>query len=131
MIPLLPTLNVEDDLTRGTKSPKIDFVKKRLVGWTEGNGAVSQFVYLVLNVERYENLLHTWQFGLETNDLYGMPTDYVVAELKHRIEDALSVDDRITSVDSFEFSIKGRTISVTFVVHTIYGDETFEYEVTA
>lgn len=131
MIPLLPTLNVDADPTRGTKSPLIDFNKKRMVGWADGNGAVSQFVYVALNVERYKNLLHSWQFGLETNDLYGMPTDYVLAELKYRIEDALSVDDRIISVDSFEFSVKGRTVHVKFVVHTTYGDDTFEYEVTA
>ena len=92
---------------------------------------MGQFVYTALNVERYENLLHTWQFGMETNDLYGMPTDYVVAELKRRIEDTLSIDERITAVDTFEFSVKGRTITVKFVVHSIYGDDNFEYEVTA
>lgn len=131
MIPVLSTINDERDTNPHTKCPRIDFAKKRVVGWTDGNDAVSQFVYTILNVERYENLLHSWQFGIETNDLYGMPTDYVVAELKRRIEDALSVDERITSVDTFEFSIKGRTIAVKFVVHTTYGDDTFEYEVTA
>lgn len=131
MIPLLPTLNDTQNLVQNTKSPSIDFGSKRFAGWTEGNGAVAQFVYTALNVERYENLLHTWQFGLELNDLYGMPTDYVIAELKRRIEDALSIDERITAVDTFEFSVKGRTITVTFVVHSIYGDDNFEYEVTA
>lgn len=130
MIPLLPTLNNESDLNQNTKSPRIDFEKKRFVGWIEGNGAVAQYVHTALDVERYENLLHTWQFGIERNDLYGMPVDYVIAELKRRIEDALSVDDRITAVDTFEFSVKGRTISSKFVVHTIYGDDDLEYEVT-
>ena len=131
MIPLLPTFNQEQNTVQQTKSPLIDFNKKRMVGWTDGNKAVGQFVYTALNVERYENLLHSWQFGLETNDLYGMPTDYVIAELKRRIEDALLIDGRITAVDTFEFSVKGRTVTVNFVVHTIYGDSNFEYEVTA
>lgn len=130
MIPLLPTLNDAQNTIQHTKSPRIDFDKKRIVGWVDGNGSIAQFVYTALNVERYENLLHTWQFGMESNDLYGMPTDYVVAELKRRIEDALSIDERITAVDTFEVSIKGRTITVKFVVHTIYGDDNFEYEVT-
>lgn len=131
MIPLLPTISNEQNLVQNTKSPLIDFDNKRFVGWADANDAVAQFVYTALNVERYENLLHSWQFGIERNDLYGMPTDYVVAELKRRIADALSVDERITAVDTFEFSIKGRTIAVKFVVHSIYGDDNFEYEVTA
>lgn len=131
MIPILPTINAERNPSQSTKSPQIDFVKKRMSGWTEGNGAVGQFVYVALNVERYQNLIHSWQFGIETADLYGKPTDYVIAELKRRIADALSIDERITAVDTFDFSVKGKTILVTFVVHTIYGDDKFEYEVTA
>ena len=131
MIPLLPTINPKPDFVQNTKSPRLDFDNKRFVGWTDGKSAVAQFVYTALNVERYENLLHSWQFGIERNDLYGMPTDYVIAEIKRRIADTLLIDERITAVDSFETSVKGRTISVTFVVHTIYGDDIIEYEVTA
>ena len=131
MIPLISTRIDEQDVSKRTKSPLIDFTNKRMVGWGDGNEALAQFVYTALNVERYENIIHSWQFGIERNDLYGLSTDYVVAELQRRIEDTLSVDDRITSVDSFEFSVKGRTISIEFVVHSIYGDTNFEYEVTA
>ena len=131
MIPTLPTLTVSNDTQNRAKSPMIDFAKKRIVGWTEGKESVAQYIYTVLNVERYENILHSWQFGIERNDLYGMPSDYVIAELQRRIEDALSIDDRITAVDTFEFSVKGRTISIKFVAHTIYGDDIYEYEVTA
>lgn len=131
MIPVLSTLNTEENIVQNSKCPRIDLDAKRFVGWVEGKESVAQFVYTALNVERYENLLHTWQFGIERNDLYGMPTDYVIAEMKRRIEDTLSIDSRITAVDTFEFSIKGRTINIKFVVHTIYGDNNFEYEVTA
>jgi hypothetical protein len=131
MIPLLPTLNEQRNPYSNTKSPRINFIDKRWLGWTEGKESVSQFVYTALHVERYENILHTWQFGFERTDLYGMPLDYVSASLPRRIEEALSIDERITAVDSFEFSVKDRTIWVKFVVHTIYGDEDFEYEVTA
>lgn len=131
MIPLLPEIIETPTAIQNTKTPRIDFSKKRMVGWTEGNESVAQYVYTILNVERYENILHTWQFGFESYDLYGMPIDYVLAELQRRIEDALSIDERITAVDTFEFSVKGRTITIKFVVHTIYGDDNFEYEVTA
>ncbi len=131
MIPLIPTINDERNVNKHTKSPLIDFTTNRFVGWNDGNEALAQFVYTVLNVERYENILHSWQFGIERNDLYGQATDYVIAELQRRIEDALSIDSRITAVDSFEVSVKGRTVSIEFVVHSIYGDTNFKYEVTA
>ena len=131
MIPILPTLNEEDNVVQNTRSPRIDFAQKRMLGWVDDKEALAQYVYTVLNVERYENILNTWQFGTEISDLYTMPTDYVIAELPRRIEDALIGDARITAVDSFEFSVKGRRVSVKFVVHTLYGDDTFEYEVNA
>jgi hypothetical protein len=48
---------------------------------------------------------------------------YVCPEIERRVKDALLQDDRITGVDNFEFdtSTKG-VVSVTFTVHTFFGD---------
>lgn len=131
MIPTLPTLVEENTSVSKTKNPLINFSEKRIVGWTDGKRALLQWIYSALNVERYENLLHSWQFGIETNHLYGKHSDYVKAEIQSQIEEALLIDGRISSVDTFEFSVKGRTFHVNFVVHTIYGDDEIEFEVTA
>ena len=74
--------------------------------------------------------MYSWDYGIETIDLYGEPVSYVCPELERRITEALTWDDRIESVDNFEFNISQKgMIHVTFTVHTIFGDTEAEKEV--
>ena len=85
--------------------------------------AMQQVIFKILNTERYQYIIYSWDYGIETLDLYGEPITYVVPELKRRIEEALLQDNRITSVDSFDFDVsEKKTVKATFTVHTIYGD---------
>ena len=85
--------------------------------------AMIQAVYKILNTERYEHIIYSWDYGIELYNLFGKPTDYVCLELQRRISEALLQDDRITSVTDFEFDTSIRkTVQVKFTVHTIYGD---------
>ena len=92
-------------------------------GYVDELEAMKQVVYKILNTERYQYVIYSWNYGIELMDLYGEPVSYVCAELERRISEALLQDDRIVSVDSFEYdySKKGQ-VYVTFVVHTIFGD---------
>lgn len=85
--------------------------------------AVKQAVFKALSTERYQHIMYSWDYGIETIDLYGEPVTYVCPELERRITEALSIDSRITSVTDFEHdtSQKG-TVHTKFTVHTIYGD---------
>ena len=58
-----------------------------------------QAVYLILNVERYAFPIYSRDYGSELSDLIGTPRDYAISEIKRRITEALTQDDRITSVD--------------------------------
>jgi len=61
--------------------------------------------------------------GIELVDLYGEPISYVLPELERRITEALTWDERILSVDNFQFhTVKKGEIAVTFTAHTIFGD---------
>lgn len=42
---------------------------------------------------------------MELQDLIGKPMDYVMVEVERRITEALTQDDRIDSVDNFEFEV--------------------------
>lgn len=95
---------------------------RTISGRVDGKEAVRQAVEKIFRTERYENLVYSWDYGIEFNDLFGMPMEYVVPELKRRIQDALEMDDRITGVDSFVFRIQGRSIEVQCTVHSIFGD---------
>ena len=114
----------------GSTIYKMDTANEMIHGTTDNLESVKQWVYCALNTERYEYLAFTWDYGLSTADLYGKRYDYVCAELERRIPDALLQDDRINSVDTFEFSQDKGNILVEFCVHTIYGDYTTSKEVT-
>lgn len=85
--------------------------------------SMHQVIYKILNTERYQYIIYSWNYGIEILDLFGEPVTYVCPELQRRITEALVQDDRITSVDTFEFDLsEKRTVKVTFTVHTIFGE---------
>lgn len=85
--------------------------------------AMKQVIYKILNTERYQYLIYSWNYGIELNDLFGEPVSYVVPELERRITEALLQDDRIESVTDFEFDTSKRgTVICTFTVNTIFGE---------
>lgn len=85
--------------------------------------AMKQVIYKILNTERYQHLIYSWNYGIELEDLFGQPVYYVVPELERRIIEALTQDDRIESVTDFEFDTSKRgTVAVKFTANTIFGD---------
>ena len=105
-----------------TKTYKIIIENNVINGFCDNLEAMKQSVYKILNTERYENIMYSWNYGIELQDLFGEPVNYVISELQRRITEALVQDDRIQSVDGFEYQIDRKTVSLTFVVHTIFGD---------
>ena len=121
----------EPSLTYAMKvSDEPDKEDSIFLGSIDGEAAIRQAILKILNTERYEHEIYSWDYGIELQDLYGMSMSYVMSEIKERIEDALLVDDRIESVDDFEVKIVGkRTIHCTFTVITTQGEITEEMEV--
>lgn len=98
-------------------------------GMIDGLDAVRQAVYLVLNTERYDFLIFSWNYGIEMKNLIGREKEYVYPEARRRITEALMQDDRIKAVTNFQFSNKKGKIAVSFTVHCIFGDFSAEKEV--
>lgn len=108
---------------QSSKTYKLRIDQGVISGNTEDLDAMTQAVYKILNTERYDYIIYSWNYGVELYDLFGKPFDYVCLELKRRIKEALLQDDRIISISEFEFDItKKRTVTAKFTVHTIYGD---------
>ena len=106
-----------------SKNHKLHIEYNTISGVCDHLEAMKQVIYKILNTERYQHIIYSWNYGIELLDLFGEPVNYVLSELQRRITEALVQDDRITSVDEFEFDImKKRTVSVKFTVHTIFGD---------
>ncbi len=108
---------------------KLDLDRNRVSGMTDGRDALYQAVYLILNVDRYAYPIYSWRYGIERADLIGKPKDYVMSELKRRVNDALGQDDRITGTDQWTFETGRRSLHASFVVNTIYGEIEMETEV--
>lgn len=106
-----------------SKNHRMDINKELINGYNDLIDGVKQAVFKILNTERYKHYIYSKNYGVELEDLFGEPISYVCPEIERRITEALIQDDRIVSVDSFSFDIKEkRTVSVIFIVHTIFGD---------
>lgn len=84
--------------------------------------AISQDIKFYLSTERNMYPIMGSNFGVEFLDLIGRDRQYVQAQVKKRITDALSIDDRITNISSFNFSAPdSSSLLVSFVVETVLG----------
>lgn len=111
-------------LTYNMRVDREDGMDGQFIGYTDGRAAVEQAIYKILNTERGEYPeLYGDQYGVEIDDLFGMPVPYVIPELDRRVKDALLQDDRISAVGNFTFEIpKKGIIHMTFTVTSIYGE---------
>ena len=113
-----------------SKTFRLDTERKRVIGTVDGLEAVKQAVICILNTERFDWLIYSWNYGVELNGLFGKSTGLVKAKIKKRIKEALQQDDRIQSVDTFSFEDDGKILHVRFMVHTTYGEIMMEKEVS-
>jgi len=101
---MIPSGNITESSIQiaPSKTYKIDFEKRKIVGVTDGLEALKQAIYLILNTERYQHLIYSFNYGVELDSLAGKDKEYVEAEIKRRIEEALLQDDRINRVEDFK-----------------------------
>lgn len=125
-------VETEPSYTYAMKIPDDEVSESSFVGKVDDVEAMQQAIMKILNTERYEHEMYSWDFGIETKDLYGMDALYVMSEIKTRITDAITADDRFESVDNFQVERTGKkTIHCIFTVTTADGEEIeseYDYE---
>lgn len=112
-----------------SKTFKLNANTNRINGTIDELEAVKQAIYLRLNTEKYDYIIYSWNYGVETKDLFGEDITYVYPELQRRITEALTQDDRINSVDAFSYEKVKNKVALYFTVHTKFGDVDSEKEV--
>ena len=122
-IELSPEESIETSRTYKLSGDKIQ-------GYVDGLEALKQAIYKVLNTERYEYPIYSFNYGIELESLIGKDRTYVQIELKRRIRECLLRDERIENVDNFRFQAEGDQIKCTFDVYSIYGGLTATQEVS-
>lgn len=102
---------------------RMNLRNETIIGLIDEVESIKQAIFMILNTERYDYLIYSWDYGVELKDLYGEPVSFACPEIERRISEALMMDERIVDVNSFDFdySEKG-IIHVTFTVDTLYGD---------
>lgn len=94
----------------------------RIQGTVDNYDAVVQAVQVILNVERFRWQIYSPYSGMQWRGLIGEDPCYVAAELQRRIRDALMMDDRVTGIKDFKYSIADDVLTASLTVTTVYGD---------
>lgn len=129
---MIPSVNgiLTTDLevtTIPSKSYKMHFDENDIKGTCDEIEAVKQSIYNALSTQRYQYIIYSWNYGVELLDLFGQDVDWACSELERRIIDALSVDDRIESLEGFNFDTsKKSSVLCSFTANTIFGSVEIE-----
>lgn len=87
----------------------------------DGLEAVRQAVEIILNTERFRWQIYTDRVGTELDELIGDDSTYIASELPRMVTEALIIDDRILEVTDFLYTVRGDTMTWSFLVVTVYG----------
>lgn len=133
MVQTIPQNDIEEDFSiqeQPSKTYRIDIEKEIIEGTCDEIEAIKQAIYCILNTERFEHLIYSWNYGVEIKNLIGEKSTYVIPELERVIKEALIQDDRIEDVTDFEFIQNKNIFNVKFKVITKFNDIEVEKEVT-
>ena len=110
--------NVETVTEQPNKTYYLDKEKNIISGFCDNLEAIKQTIYCILNTERFDHLIYSWNYGIETKHLIGENSAFVVPEL---IKEALLQDTRIVDINNFSFETIKNKIVATFSVMTTAG----------
>lgn len=128
---LFPTY-IEEELETEEQSEKIiareyeiNFNTGEFTGnIVEGLEAIKVWIWLALKTTRYRHVIYSWDYGNELEDLIGVgdTEEFIKAEAERMIEDALLVNENITSITEIEVTKENDKIFISFTANTIYGE---------
>jgi hypothetical protein len=122
---MIPISNISDlqvdDVQQPSQTYKINAATSTVAGYIDGIDAVKQSVELIMSTERFAYPIYSWNYGIELESLIGKDFEYVSAEIKRRIKEALIQDDRITDVSNFKYVNQGDELLVEFEIESNYG----------
>ncbi|MGL5438797.1 MAG: DUF2634 domain-containing protein [Filifactoraceae bacterium] len=123
-----------DGLLRDFKIKEIPSVTYKLgsntiSGLIDEKEALIQSIELMLNIERYTYAIYSKNYGSELSQLTGENIRLAYSQIENYIRDALSIDNRIVELKDFKFSYNKNSISVEFVIVTIFGETGINKEV--
>lgn len=117
-------IETEPSLTYAMKLTDEENKEDFFVGRVDDVEAIEQAILKLINTERYEYEIYSWNYGIELQDLFGQQIPYVMSEVKQRITEALTADDRIESIEDFVIEqVSRHVLYCTFTAITVQGEE--------
>ena len=110
-------------IERPTKTYAMNLYGNDVTDFVDNLKAMEQAIYKIIRTERYRYKIYSWNYGIELEDLFGMPVSYCIPEIERRIKEALLQDTRIIEVINFDFDTQRKEVVFTrFEVVTIFGN---------
>lgn len=129
---MIPKLQSNLDIrinTYKTKTYRLDFANKRIVGMIDGLDTMTQAVHKIVSTERYSERIYSGDYGIELERLVGESVPFVEANIEPTIKEAMSPDDRFVtlrnlsverlSIDSL--AVSGTVVSTLGEIQTQFG----------
>lgn len=132
MIPVFDTTireNTYNTTNYYDKTYRVTNDGERIIDYVKERNSLQQTINFILNTERYKFPIYSWDYGVELYKLIGQPMDDVIRVLPGRVTEALIQDNRVTDVTDFEFEVNKKKLTMSCIVHSIYGDIPAQVEV--
>lgn len=130
MIPANDSDMLEQDFeyeTQPSKTYKLNMDNNTISGgYIDGLDALKQAIYKILNTERFDYIIYSWNYGIEIKELIGEHMSFVIPEIERVIKEALMQDDRIEDVTDFKFTTNKNNVTVNFKVTSKEGVASIE-----
>lgn len=96
----------------------------------EGKKALVVWLYLALQIERYQYYTYSWDYGNELKTIIGKSysDEYIYSEVKRMITECIEENPYITGIENLQVFRKSdnETLCISFTVLTDYGTEEME-----
>lgn len=108
----------------------LDLVNKKIRNKIDNADAMMQAIKKILLTERYSCVIYDGEYGIELERFIGKDRDFVMADVKRVLEEALMVDDRVVSISDLKLTpLAGNEVECSFVVNTVFGNIAMSTEV--
>lgn len=109
---------------------KLDLQTGRIGRKIDGLEAAIQAVTKIFMTERYAHVIYSGDYGVELESLIGKEFEYVESDIRRRLEEAVTPDDRIQGITDLTTERSGKNnLIVNCTVQTVDGAFTISTEV--
>lgn len=123
MIPKITTSSDAKVIQYKSKTYKLDFTNKRIVGMIDNLDAAVQAARKILLTERYSERIYSGDYGVELQRLVGKSMPFVEANMKTTIDEAFSTDSRFDEAEDVTLTRTTiDTLRVDFRLVTVDGE---------